>query len=90
VIKDVPRAMSHLRATVGRMSVLVDDLFALSRVQGTRQAKPQTMVSLTELISDVATESEATARRQGVRLDVDVPNNDRLRCSVRPTIWRGH
>lgn len=78
VIKDVPRAMSHLRATVGRMSVLVDDLFALSRVQGTREAKPQTMVSLTELISDVATESEATARRQGVRLDVDVPDNDRL------------
>jgi signal transduction histidine kinase len=78
VIKDVPWAMSHLRATVGRMSVLVDDLFALSRVQGTREAKPQTMVSLTELISDVATESEATARRQGVRLDVDVPDNDRL------------
>jgi signal transduction histidine kinase len=60
------------------MSVLVDDLFALSRVQGTRDAKPQTMVSLTELISDVATESEATARTQGVRLDVDLPENDRL------------
>jgi signal transduction histidine kinase len=78
VINDVPRAMSHLRATVARMSVLVDDLFALSRVQGTRDAKPQTMVSLTELISDVATESEATARTQGVRLDVDLPENDRL------------
>ena len=78
VIDDVPRAMSHLRATVARMSVLVDDLFALSRVQGTREAKPQTMVSLTELISDVATESEATARTQGVRLDVDLPDNDRL------------
>lgn len=78
VINDVPRAMSHLRAAVARMSVLVDDLFALSRVQGTRETKPQTMVSLTELISDVATESEATARRQGVRLDVDVPDNDRL------------
>jgi signal transduction histidine kinase len=56
----------------------VDDLFALSRVQGTREAKPQTMVSLTELISDVASESAATARRQGVRLEVDVPENDRL------------
>src|SRR4029450_12294515 len=76
VIDDVPRAMSHLRATVARMSVLVDDLFALSRVQGTRQTKPQTMVSLTELISDVATESEATARTHGVRLDVDLPDND--------------
>ena len=59
------------------MSVLVDDLFELSRVQGTRETKPQTMVSLTEL-SDVATESEATARMRGVRLDVDVPDNDRL------------
>jgi signal transduction histidine kinase len=78
VIDDVPRAMSHLRATVARMSVLVDDLFALSRVQGTREAKPQTMVSLTELISDVASESAATARAQGVRLEVDLPDNDRL------------
>jgi signal transduction histidine kinase len=78
VINDVPRAMSHLRATVARMSVLVDDLFALSRVQGTREAKPQTMVSLTELISDVAAESAATARSQGVRLEVDLPDNDRL------------
>ena len=59
------------------MSVLVDDLFELSRT-GTRETKPQTMVSLTELISDVATESEATARMRGVRLDVDVPDNDRL------------
>ena len=78
VIDDVPRAMSHLRATVARMSGLVDDLFALSRVQGTREAKPQTMVSLTELISDVASESAATARRQGVRLEVELPDDDRL------------
>jgi signal transduction histidine kinase len=70
--------MSHLRATVARMSVLVDDLFALSRVQGTREAKPQTMVSLAELITDVASESAATARTQGVRLEVDLPENDRL------------
>jgi signal transduction histidine kinase len=78
VIADVPRAMSHLRATVARMSVLVDDLFALSRVQGTRRAKPQTMVSLTELISDVASESTASAGTQGVRLEVDLPDDDRL------------
>ena len=78
VIADVPRAMAHLRATVARMSVLVDDLFALSRVQGITEAKPQTMVSLTELISDVASESAATARTQKVRLEVDLPENDRL------------
>jgi signal transduction histidine kinase len=78
VITDVPRAMSHLRATVARMSVLVDDLFALSRVQGTRDPKPQTMVSLTELISDVASESTASAGTQGVQLQVDLPEDDRL------------
>jgi signal transduction histidine kinase len=78
VITDVPRAMSQLRTTVARMSVLVDDLFALSRVQGARQAKPQTMVSLTELISDVASESAASGGSRGVRLEVDLPEDDRL------------
>jgi signal transduction histidine kinase len=60
VISDVPRALSHLRSTVGRMAGLVDALFALSRVQG-GPVKPQSLVSLTELISDVASESAATA-----------------------------
>jgi signal transduction histidine kinase len=78
VITDVPRAMSQLRVTVARMSVLVDDLFALSRVQGTREAKPQPMVSLTELITDVSSESAAAAAAQGVRLVVDLPDDDRL------------
>ena len=77
VITDVPRALSHLRATVARMSILVDDLFALSRVQGPRRAKPQTMVSLTELISDVASESTVSASSRGVQLEVDLPD-DRL------------
>jgi signal transduction histidine kinase len=78
VITDVPRALSHLRATVARMSILVDDLFALSRVQGPRRAKPQTMVSLTELISDVASESTVSASSRGVQLEVDLPHDDRL------------
>jgi signal transduction histidine kinase len=78
VITDVPRAISQLRATVTRMSALVDDLFALSRVQGTREAKPQTLVSLTELISDVASEATASAAAQGVQLQVDLPTDDRL------------
>ena len=78
VITDVPRALSHLRATVARMSILVDDLFALSRVQGPRRAKPQTMVSLTELISDVASESTVSASSRGVQLEVDLPEDDRL------------
>ena len=32
VITDVPAALGHMRATVERMSHLVDDLFELSRV----------------------------------------------------------
>lgn len=78
VIADVPRALSHLRGTVSRMTVLVDDLFALSRVQGAGESKPQSLVSLTELIADVASESTVTAQAQGVRLDVQLPADDRL------------
>ena len=78
VITDVPRALAHLRTTVSRMSHLVDDLFELSRVQGDRPARPQTLVSLTELIMDVSSESTAVARAHGVDLLVDLPEQDRL------------
>ena len=78
VITDVPRALGHLRATVSRMSHLVDDLFELSRVQGSRPVRANTLVSLTELIMDVASESAGVARSHRVSLDVDVPADDRL------------
>lgn len=78
MIADVPRALGHVRGTVARMTVLVDDLFALSRVQGTPDAKVQCMVSLTELITDVVSESTATARTRDVTLDLDLPDDDRL------------
>ena len=63
VIVDPPRALAQMRGTVDRMSGLVDDLFALSRVQGPPQPKPTTLVSLTELITDVASELTAAAAR---------------------------
>lgn len=78
VIDDVPRALSHLRGTVSRMSLLVDDLFALSRVQGGSATKERRQVSLAEVIDDIAAEATATAEAAGVRLDVDVPNEDQL------------
>lgn len=78
VIADVPRALSHLRGTVSRMTGLVDDLFALSRVQGEPAIKEQKLVSLTEVITDVATESAATAAARDVRIDLEVPADDRL------------
>jgi signal transduction histidine kinase len=78
VIADVPRALSHLRTTVSRMTVLVDDLFALSRVQGTVDAKERRQVSLAEVINDVASEAAATAESARVDLSVDVAAGDRL------------
>lgn len=78
VVEDVPRALSHLRLTVSRMTVLVEDLFALSRVQGAPEAKPDTLVSLTEVLSDVTSEAAPTAGAQGVEVQLDVPSDDRL------------
>lgn len=78
VITDVPRALAHLRTTVARMSQLVDDLFELSRVQGDRPVRPQTLVSLAELIMDVSSESAAVARTYQVDLLVELPEQDRL------------
>ena len=78
VVHDVPRALEHMRATINRMTHLVEDLFELSRVQGARPARPSSLVSLTELIVDVSSESSALARSRGVILDVRVPDDDRL------------
>jgi signal transduction histidine kinase len=78
VITDVPGALGHMGATVDRMSHLVDDLFELSRVQGSPRPRPETLVSLSELIIDVSTESAAVARAHDVALDAQVPSEDRL------------
>lgn len=78
VITDLPRSMAHMRATVSRMSHLVDDLFELSRVQGSTEPKAPTLVSVTELIADVASETSATATARRVDVETDVPPRDRL------------
>jgi signal transduction histidine kinase len=81
VIADVPRALSQVRSTVSRMSVLVDDLFALSRVQGPDASKPSMPVSVTELVSDIISEAAASAAANGVQLSTDLPDDDRLAVS---------
>ena len=81
VIADVPRALSQLRSTVSRLSVLVDDLFALSRVQGPDTCKPFMPVTVTELVSDVVSEAAASAAANGVQLNTDLPGDDRLAVS---------
>src|SRR5215211_2076107 len=78
VITNVPGTLRHIRSTVARMTVMVDDLFALSRVQGAPEPRELSLVALSELVSDVASEAEATARTAQVRLEVEVPEDDNL------------
>ena len=77
VITDVPRAYGQMRATVTRMTGLVDDLFALSRVEATPQAERR-LVALAELLADVTDELSPMAAAAGVSLRSDVPEGDRL------------
>jgi signal transduction histidine kinase len=78
VIVDPQRALAQMRGTVDRMSGLVDDLFALSRVQGQPKPKPGSLVSLTELLTDVASELTVSATARTVELRLEVPADDRL------------
>lgn len=78
VIADPQRTLAQMRGTLDRMSGLVDDLFALSRVQGQPMPKPETLVSLTELITDVGSELTPSAAARRVDLRLDVPDDDRL------------
>jgi signal transduction histidine kinase len=78
VITDVPGTLRHIRNTVARMTIMVDDLFALSRVRGVPEPRELSLVALSELVSDVALEAEATARTAKVRLEVNVPDHDNL------------
>jgi signal transduction histidine kinase len=78
VITDVPGTLRHFRSTVARMTIMVDDLFALSRVQGAPEQRELSLVALSELVCDVTSEAEATARTADVRLEVNVPEHDNL------------
>ena len=62
VIDDVPGALRQMRATVDRMTGLVDDLFELSRLSAAPPPRRRTAVSLRELAEDVAGESGEHAR----------------------------
>ncbi|MBO0812470.1 MAG: HAMP domain-containing histidine kinase [Microlunatus sp.] len=81
MVPDVPLAMRQIQTTVGRMDSLVADLFELSRVQGGPPAREHKLLSVRELIIDLADEVESAAGRDGVRLQVDVPDDDRLAIS---------
>jgi signal transduction histidine kinase len=79
VVEDVPAAMTRIRSTVDRLSLLVNDLFELSRVTGGGTQRPRRLVSLAEVAMDVATEALDHAHARDVELVVDLPGQqDRL------------
>lgn len=78
IVTDTPRALGHLRATVARMSLLVDDLFALSRVQGSVQLEQRRAVALAEVVDDIVLETSAIAASAGVRLAAEITPGDQL------------
>lgn len=78
VITDVPRAHAQLRATVARMTGLVEDLFELSRSTAPVTERDPVLVSVSELVGDVTEQQSATAAATGIRLEATVPDGDRL------------
>jgi len=76
VVDDVPGALRQMRATVDRMTGLVDDLFELSRLSAAPAPRRRSAVSLRELVEDVAGETCEHARAEGVGLTVQTPDGD--------------
>lgn len=62
------RLLQQLRGEVMRMSDMVDDLLALSRLQSPSVRLQRSMISLTDLVSDVLSSAEPRAGAAGVRL----------------------
>jgi signal transduction histidine kinase len=76
VVDDVPGALRQLRATVDRMTGLVDDLFELSRLSAAPPPRRRSALSLRELAEDVVGEAGEHARSEGVALTVSTPSDD--------------
>ena len=69
IAADPGRYHRQIRAEVGRLTGMVDDLFELSRIQaGTLQLSPD-RIMLGDLVSDAVAGTEALAQASGVRLD---------------------
>ncbi len=78
VIDDVPAAMGRIRGYVDRMTLLVDDLFELSRVTSRDVTRPRRLVSLAEVAMDVVAETGDLARSRGVELKLELATGSRL------------
>jgi signal transduction histidine kinase len=85
VVDDAPGALRQMRATVDRMTGLVDDLFELSRLSAAPPPRRRSAVSLRELAEDVAGENAEHALSEGVRLMLSTPaDDDRLAIQGNP------
>ena len=58
----------QIRAEVGRLARMVDDLFELSRIQAGTLRRSPGQIALEEVINDALASTEALARARGVRL----------------------
>jgi signal transduction histidine kinase len=65
---DPDRYHRQIRAEVGRLACMVDDLFELSRIEAGALRLSPGQVALEDLISDALASTEALARARGVRL----------------------
>ncbi len=68
VVDDVELSYKQIRASVDRLSTMVDDLFELSRIQAGALAQGGDNIALDDLVSDCLAALEPLASAQGVRL----------------------
>src|SRR5579863_5767340 len=61
----------HIQAT--RMARLIDDLLSLSRVELSAHVRPDTLVDIVQIVSQVVDGLEPLARERQVDVDVDLP-----------------
>jgi signal transduction histidine kinase len=65
---DPPRYHKQIRADAERLATMVDDLFALSRLQSGTLQLSLDQIALDDLVSDALASTEALAGERGVRL----------------------
>src|SRR5579863_2072729 len=62
----------HIQAT--RMARLIDDLLSLSRVELSAHVRPDTLVDIVQIVSQVVDGLEPLARERQVEIDIDLPD----------------
>ncbi len=66
--REVSNYHSQIRREVDRLTVMIDDLFELSRIHAGALRLSKRMVGLEDLIAEVVASAEPVARHKGVRL----------------------